>query len=483
MRNSGLILAATILASSLAFIDGTIVIVALPTIQEDFGAGFDAAQWVVNGYALMLAALVVVTGGLGDRYGRRRMFVAGIIAFTAASIACALAPSIEVLIAARGIQGIGAALLVPQSLAIISASFPRERRGRAIGTWAAASGATTAFGPPLGGFLVDAIDWRAAFWINVPLAAVALWLTFRAVPESRDPDARGGIDWIGAVLALVGFGLLAAGLTAFSRGIMQVGVFAWTAIVGGILALVTFALVERRVANPLVPPALFRSRTFTGANLLTVFLYGCLAATLFLLPYELNVRRGLRADETGLALMPFGVIVAVGSRFTGGLSDRYGQRLFLVLGSALVAVACAWFAIAFDNFWLGVMAPLVLLSVGMTVVISPLTTAVMNAVPETRAGAASSVNNAAARVGGLLAVAAVGALAGMIYIAVTDDPLARFGILPDGEAARAIAGNGFLVAYRSAMWFAAGWAALAAIAAAIFLRERGDSRSANSAAA
>lgn len=306
MRNGGIILAATILASSLAFIDGTIVIVALPAIQEGFGAGFDAAQWVVNGYALMLGALVVVTGGLGDRFGRRRMFVAGIIAFTAASVACALAPSIEVLIVARGIQGIGAALLVPQSLAIISASFPREQRGRAIGTWAAASGATTAFGPPLGGFLVDAIHWRAAFWINVPLAAIALWLTFRAVPESRDPEARGGIDLTGAALAMVGFGLLAAGLTTFSRGIADVGPFAWAAIAAGILALVAFALVERRAANPLVPPALFRSRTFTGTNLLTVFLYGCLAATLFLLPYELDVRRGLSPAGTGLALMPFG---------------------------------------------------------------------------------------------------------------------------------------------------------------------------------
>lgn len=476
MRNGGLILAATILASSLAFIDGTIVMVALPSIQEDFGAGFDAAQWVVNGYALMLGALVVVTGGLGDRYGRRRLFVAGIIAFTAASVACALAPSIEVLILARGIQGIGAALLVPQSLAIISASFPREQRGRAIGTWAAASGATSAFGPPLGGFLVDAIDWRAAFWINLPLAAIALWLTFRAVPESRDPEARGGIDWSGAVLAMIGFGLLAAGLTAFSRGIAEVGAFAWSAIAGGILALVAFALVERRVANPLVPPALFRSRTFTGTNVLTVFLYGCLAATLFLLPYELDVRRGLSPAETGLALMPFGVIVAIGSRFTGGLSDRFGQRLFLVLGSALVALACAWLALAFGNFWLGVMAPLILLSVGMTVVISPLTTAVMNAVPENRAGAASSVNNAAARVGGLLAVAAVGALAGMIYIGMLDDPSARFGILPEGEAAAAAAQRGFLVAYRSAMWFAAAWAALAAIAAAIFLRPGGAER-------
>lgn len=475
MRNGGLILAATILASSLAFIDGTIVMVALPAIQEGFGAGFDAAQWVVNGYALMLGALVVVTGGLGDRYGRRRLFVAGIILFTAASIACALAPSVEVLIGARGIQGIGAALLVPQSLAIISATFPREQRGRAIGTWAAASGATTAFGPPLGGFLVDTLDWRAAFWINVPLAAIALWLTFRAVPESRDPEARGGIDWAGALLAMAGFGLLAGGLTAFSRGIGEVGPSVWAALLAGIVALVAFALVERRVPNPLVPPALFRSRTFTGTNLLTVFLYGCLSATLFLLPYELDVRRGLSPAETGLALMPFGVIVAIGSRFTGGLSDRFGQRLFLVLGSILVSVACAWLALALGNFWIGVMAPLILLSVGMTVIISPLTTAVMNAVPENRAGAASSVNNAAARVGGLLAVAAVGALAGMIYIALTDDPSARFGILPDGEAARALAQGSFLTAYRSAMWFAAAWAAIAAIAAAVFL-DRGRSK-------
>jgi len=466
----GLVLAATILASSLAFIDGTVVTVALPAVQEGYGAGFDAAQWVVNGYALMLGALVVVTGGLGDRYGRRRIFVAGILVFTAASVACALAPSVAFLVGARIVQGIGAALLVPQSLAIISATFPRERRGRAIGTWAAASGATTAFGPPLGGFLVDALDWRAAFWINVPLAAVALWLTFRAVPESRDPGARGPIDWTGAVLAIVGFGLLAAGLTGFSGGMGGAGAFAPAAIAAGIVGLAVFVAVERRAADPLVPPVLFRSRTFTGATLLTLFLYGCLAVTLFLLPYELQVRRGLTPTQTGWTLMPFGIVLALGSRFAGGLADRFGPRLFLVTGSALVALACALFALAVEDFWLGVVAPLLLMAIGMTIVVSPLTTAIMNAVPQNRAGAASSVNNAAARVGGLLAVAAVGALAGLIYVGATGDPSARFGILPEAAEARAVALDAFLVAYRAAMAVSAALAALAAVAAAIFLR-------------
>jgi EmrB/QacA subfamily drug resistance transporter len=462
------LLAATILASSLAFIDGTVVTVALPAIQEDYGAGFAAAQWVLNGYALMLGALVIVTGGLGDRFGRRRVFVAGILLFTAASIGCAVAPSIAFLVGARVVQGIGAALLVPQSLAILSAAFPRGERGRAIGTWAAASGATSAFGPPLGGFLVDAVDWRAAFWINVPLAVAALWLTFRAVPESRDPDVRGPIDWTGAGLAIAGFGLLAAGLTGYSGGIAGAGAFAPASIAAGVAALAALVVVERRAADPLVPPALFGSRAFTGANVLTLFLYGCLAVTLFLLPYELDVRRGLSPSETGLALMPFGIIVAAGSRFTGGLADRFGPRFFLVGGAALVALGCAAFALALESFWVGVMAPLVVVAVGMTIVVSPLTTAVMNAVPEARVGAASSVNNAAARVGGLLAVAAVGALAGSIYVGITGDPDARFGIPPAGAAEEA-ALDAFLAAYRSAMWVSAAFAAMAALAAAAFV--------------
>lgn len=470
-RARGFVLGATILASSMAFIDSTVVTVALPTIQSGLDADFGTVQWVLNGYALMLGALIVVAGGLGDRYGRRRIFLQGIVLFAVASVACALAPNATVLVGARVIQGIGAALLIPQSLAIISACFPREVRGRAIGTWAAASAATTAFGPPLGGFLVDIFDWRAVFWINIPLAALAIWLTLRAVPESRDPNAKPTIDWLGSLLAIIGFGALAYGLTAFSNGFEGVGAAAYLTILFGIVVLVAFIYAEAKADNPVVPPVLFRSRTFSGANIVTVFLYGCLSAVLFLLPYELGVRRGMSAAAIGFTLMPVGIIIAVASRFVGSLSDRSGPRMFMLAGTALVTLSCVLFALGIENYWPGILVPTILLALGMSLVVSPLTTAVMNSAPDGRSGAASGVNNAASRVGGLLAVAMFGALASIVFLSSAGDGAERFGVLPEAaEPLRVALEPAFDTAYRAAMWFAALWAGIATVSVALFIR-------------
>lgn len=470
-RTRRYVLGATILASSLAFIDGTVVNVALPTIQEGMDADFQSVQWVLNGYMLMLGALILVAGGLGDRYGRRRIFLAGIALFTASSIVCALAPSTGVLIAARVFQGIGAALLVPQSLAIITACFPREVRGRAIGTWAAASAATTALGPPIGGLLVDLLDWRAVFWINVPLAALAIWMTLKAVPESKDPGARGSTDWLGSLLAIGGFGALAYGLSAFSEG-TDVGGAIYAVIAVGLLAVLAFTLVERRSANPIMPPLLFRSRVFTGTAIVTVFLYGCLGGVLFLLPFEIEVRRGMSPAEMGLTLAAVGLIIGAGSRFMGGISDRYGPRRFLLAGTIVVTLACVVFAIDMASYWLGVVLPIVMFAGGMTLVVSPLTTAVMNAAPEGKSGAASGVNNAASRVGGLFAIAILGAFASLIFLSKAGDQADRFGVLPDAsDPAYPALESAFLSAYQSAMWFAALWAAVAVVAVILWVRD------------
>ena len=305
-RARPLVLAATILASAMAFIDGSVVTIALPVLQTDLGAHFSALQWVVNAYALILGGLILIGGGAGDRFGRKRMFIVGIVIFALASLACAQAPSIEALIVARAAQGVGAALLVPQSLAIISSSFPKDVRGRAIGIWAGASAITTAMGPPLGGFLIDALDWRAVFWINLPLSVIAIWLALRYVPESRNESATGPLDWRGGVLAIIAFGALTVGLTLLS-GSRDLTLAAPLMLGLGTIGLVVFVRAESRATNPLVPLELFRSRAFTSANVMTLFLYGALSGILFLLPFDLIERRELSATEVGATLLPIGV--------------------------------------------------------------------------------------------------------------------------------------------------------------------------------
>lgn len=468
-RQRALTLTATILASALAFIDGTIVPIAGPSIQQSLDADFGRLTWVVNAYTLTLGALLLVGGGLGDRIGRRRVFISGIILFTAASLVCALAPTIETLIAARALQGVGAALLVPQSLAIISASFPREVRGRAIGTWAAASAITTSLGPPLGGFLIDTLSWRAAFWINLPLAAIALWLTFTAVPETSNPGARGHLDWLGSAVAVAAFGALTYGFTDLPvRGFGDPLV--WGALLLGTLGLGLFVWVEARAEDAVMPLELFRSRTFSGANIYTVFLYGCFAAVLFLLPFDLIERRGLTAAQAGFTIMPVGVVISIFSRYAGSLADRHPPGPFMIVGAIVVTLACILFALTIENYWLGILFPLLVLAGGMSILISPLTTAVMNAIPESRSGAASGVNNAASRIAGLLAVAILGAVSSALFMANAGAAGERFGVLPETtDAAYPAVEQAFIGAFSASMWIAAVWAALAAVSAWVFI--------------
>ncbi len=464
-----LVLAATVLASAMAFIDGNVVTIALPVIQAGFHASFPEMQWVVNAYTLMLGALILVAGALGDRVGRRRIFVIGILIFAAASLACALAPNVGILIAARGVQGIGGALLVPQSLAIIAASFPREVRGRAIGFWAAASAITTSLGPPIGGFLIDALSWRAAFLINLPLSATALWLTFRYIEESRDTSAAGRLDWAGSILVAMSLGALTFGLTALAgesaslRGVIP-------ALAVAVVGLAAFWRVERRAANPILPAILFRSRAFLVSNILTLFLYGALAGVLFLLPFDLIGRRGMPASTVGAILLPFGLIIGLLSRVSGALADRHGARMFLVAGSLVVAAGAAGLAFDIANYWTGVFAPVIVMALGMAAVVTPLTTVVMNSAPDTQSGAASGVNNAASRVAGLIAVSVFGAAAAQIFRGAGAPPTARFGELPPlGDPARASLEHAFAAAYSGVMALAAILAALAGGAAFFWL--------------
>lgn len=466
-RKRAFVLAATILASAMAFIDGTIVTIALPAIQTEFAADLQSLQWVVNGYTLMLGALLLVGGSLGDRFGRRRLFAGGIPIFAVASLLCAVAPTVAFLIAGRVLQGIGAAALVPQSLAIISATFPRTSRGRAIGTWAAASAVTTALGPPIGGLLIDAWSWRAAFWINLPLSAAALWLTVSYIPDDSHAAEGGTVDWTGAVLAVLALGTLTVGLTWLSEEERSGGA-SLVAIAAGALGPFAFIGVERRAVNPIMPLSLFRSRSFAGANVVTLFLYGSLAGVLFLLPFDLIGRRGLSAAAVGMTLLPIGVVIGVFSRSAGTLADHYGPRTFLAGGSAIVGFACIGLALAIENLWAGVVLPIVCLAMGMALVVSPLTTAVMNAVTEGHSGAASGINNAASRLAGLLAVGALGVVAEIVFR--SGGGHGSFGALASAPYSLA-SETAFLAAYSAANFVAAAWALLAAVVAWVTFRD------------
>jgi EmrB/QacA subfamily drug resistance transporter len=440
------VLVATILASSMTFIDGSVVNVALPVLRAKVGASAGEAQWIIESYMLFLSSLLLAGGALGDRWGRRLVFVVGTVIFTSASAWCGLTPGVRQLIVARGVQGIGAALLVPGSLALISANFTKENRGQAIGTWAAFTSITAGAGPLLGGWLTDHASWRWIFFLNIPLAVVVLCVAWWRVPESHGEAEAGRIDWLGATLATIGLFALVFGLIeGESRGLLTPRVIA--ALVTAVAALVGFVVVERHVAHPMVPPSLFRSRTFSGANLLTLCLYCALGAIMFVLPFNLIQVHRYTVVAAAAALLPFVAIMALLSSWAGRLMDRYGPRKPLIIGPSVAALGFLLLSRATQNgsYWTTILPAVLVMSLGMVISVAPLTTTVMSAVSEGHAGLASGINNATSRVATLFAVAIAGLVSGGSFAT----GLTRVSWLAATLAALAAASAGALIRPRS----------------------------------
>ena len=403
------VLAATVCGSSLAIIDATAINVALPAIQAGFNADIAALQWVIESYSLFLGALILVGGVMGDHLGRKRMFAIGVIIFAAASAWCGLAGDVLQLIVARGFQGIGAAFVVPGSLALLSAHFPEERRGRAIGQWASFTTLAIVFGPVLGGVLVDEASWRWVFFINLPIAAILLAVLYLGVPESRDESQARRLDILGAVLITLGLGGLVFGLLESSRlgfGAAEV----WGSIAAGAAITLAFICRQKTAEFPMLPLDVFRSRSFSGANIMTFLLYGAMTGSLFFLPFNLMQVQGWSATEAGAALLPLILLIALFSLAAGRVVARFGQRLPLAIGAGIAALGFALLALPDSDigYWSGFLPGIAVLGLGLGIAVAPLTIVVMGAVPTNRAGLASGVNNAASRVAMLMAVAIFG---------------------------------------------------------------------------
>jgi EmrB/QacA subfamily drug resistance transporter len=425
------VLAASILGSSMAFIDGTVVNVALPVLQKALGATATQVQWVVESYALALAALLLMGGVLADKVGRRRIFAAGVTLFALASAGCALAPNIDWLIAARAVQGLGGALLVPTSLALLGAGFPADRRGQAIGKWSAFSAAGAGVGPVLGGWLIQVASWRWVFWINIPIAIATLAITLRFVPESRDEKAR-RLDLPGAALATLGLGGLVFGLLEASRlGFVHPAIL--TGLIGGALMLAGFVLVEERSPEPMVPLDLFHSRTFAGANLLTLLLYAALGGAFFFVPFDLIQVHDYSPTAAGAAMLPLIVLLSLLSSWAGRLADRYGVRRPLIIGPLIAAAGFALLALpgTSGSYWTTFFPGMVVLGLGMSGTVAPLTTAVMTSAGRERAGVASGINNAVSRTAALLSIAIFGLVAYQRFGRSLADRLDGLGISPE----------------------------------------------------
>jgi len=423
------VLTATILGSSLVFIDSSVVSLALPVIQREFVATALEMQWVVEAYTLVLGALMLLCGALGDRYGRKRIFVAGVAIFAAGSVLCGVAPSATLLIAARVLQGVGGTMLAPASLAILGASFSGDARGKAIGTWSGLTSVASAAGPLLGGVVIDHFEWRWAFFINLPLAVAVIAIALVHVPESRDTEATGSLDILGSLSITLGLGLVVyAFVTSGSGG--------WTAITlatlaAGVAALAIFLRIEAVVKLPILPLHLFASRAFSGLNAMTFLLYGALGGLFYFLPFVLIQVDGMSATQAGFASLPFILLMVLLSRYSGGLVYRLGARTMLTIGPAIAATGFAGFALLPDlHYWTGIFPSIVLFGIGMGLTVAPLTTTLLESVSANHVGLASGINSAVSRIAGLLAIAVLGAMLAFAFSSRLETRMASASLPP-----------------------------------------------------